>query len=52
MTFGEFIEAMDEIVTADEFLDMCDLDQWARERRLRPTLAELTDDLTGDDYDG
>lgn len=28
----------------DEFLTLCDLETWARERRERPTLAERLED--------
>lgn len=39
--------------TVDEFLTLCDLELWARERRERPTLDERVQDSDPDmdDYD-
>lgn len=42
---------MEAVATVDDFLDMCELDEWARERRDRPTLSERLADADPDQND-
>lgn len=45
------VQTLEGIVGVDDFLDFCELDQWAAERIARPTLSERIADLDPDKED-